>query len=670
MGNKRITDLTPIVKPTGLSVMPLVHQGATRQITLDNLFTYVDDNYFKSGKAPSISDNLGNNYNQFKVISGNFLVSGSNIVRINTGIFRVDNSGFFQNYLSGKNVYIDNLSVSGLNLSGGSVQGDLTVLGNLRVSGDLTTLSTDFEIEDKNITFASIPSGLFLNNSGLDGAGFTVKGSDSDKKITWYNTEVNQNLNPLFTGTWQVDQNFQVEKKLRTSGTATFDSGVYITNSNINNPLKFGPNINLFSSGAGSNILATDQNLYVEKDVFIQDDLFVRNNFDVSGNQIRLLGNVTLGNSSLNTITFLGGFVQDVKPVNDWVNDASSPFQSLGISTNRWKEVFAGRGYFHNSVNITGTLRVTGDAFVSGNTTIGDSSSDILLVDSTPTFRSPNVFIQNNLNITGNLNVTGSTVLGDSTADRITLNGYVNSDIDPETNNTRDLGMPNLRWNNTYFNNSFVNNNHVSGVLTVGGNTTIGGSTTITGDLNVTGNTSISGNATIYGSVVFGDAAASDTVNFANARINSNIEPNTDNVFNFGAANRRWASLRTTAVFVEAVGAAPGNLNVSGSTVLGDSTSDILTLNARINTDVVPSTSSSRSLGIASILWNNVFTNNLNVSGNTTFGDATSDRVTFNALVNSTIVPEANNTRDLGTNLLYWRNLFGTNIISNVVNSS
>lgn len=490
MGNKRITDLTPITIPTGLDVFPLVHQGAVRQINLDNLFTYVDTHYFKSGKAPAVTDSLGYNYNQFKDISGNFIVSGGDIVRVSNKSFRVDHSGYFETFLSGRNVYIDNLSVSGLSLSGGAIQGDLTILGNLRVSGDVTSLSTDFEIEDKNITFASVPTGL-LDNVGLDGAGFTVKGLDSDKHITWYNSD---------GGTWQVDQNFEIEGKSRTTGTATFNSGVYITNSNGDNPLKLGPNINLYASGTSSSILSLDQNLFVRKNVTIADNLYVQDNLDVSGNQIRLLGDVTLGTSASNNITFLGGFVQDVKPVNDWANEASTPYQALGINNKRWKELYAGKGIFHDSVNVTGNVRITGDLFVTGSSFIGDGEQDNLDVKATPVFRSTNSIFENNVNISGNLNV------GDSNSKNLSVNStvYLNNGNLFVKNNSKISGNLEVSGNvvlgdnlsNTLIVNSTPvlksSKNYILNDINVGQNLKISGAVEIGSDSNVVLNTSSS----------------------------------------------------------------------------------------------------------------------------------------------------------------------------------
>jgi hypothetical protein len=50
--------------------------------------------------------------------------------------------------------------------------------------------------------------------------------------------------------------------------------------------------------------------------------------------------------------------------------------------------------------------------------------------------------------------------------------------------------------------------------------------------------------------------------------------------------------------------------------------------------------------------------NDLTTTGNTVLGNATSDRVSINAYVNSSIIPSTNGTVSLGTNALRWDNLF------------
>ena len=48
----------------------------------------------------------------------------------------------------------------------------------------------------------------------------------------------------------------------------------------------------------------------------------------------------------------------------------------------------------------------------------------------------------------------------------------------------------------------------------------------------------------------------------------------------------------------------------------------------------------------------------LATTGNVTLGDATSDTVTFNGRIASSLVPSADDTFDLGTSALRWRTLF------------
>ena len=75
------------------------------------------------------------------------------------------------------------------------------------------------------------------------------------------------------------------------------------------------------------------------------------------------------------------------------------------------------------------------------------------------------------------LTVNGNTALGSDTADRISINGYVNTAIVPDANNTRDLGTTALRWNNGYI------RNLVGNTLTIDADATISGNLVVVGDL-------------------------------------------------------------------------------------------------------------------------------------------------------------------------------------------
>ena len=68
-----------------------------------------------------------------------------------------------------------------------SVSGNATVTGNLTVSGTETIINTTtLEVEDKNIGISSVSPKL--NDANLDGAGITIHGADSDKTLTWDNS--------------------------------------------------------------------------------------------------------------------------------------------------------------------------------------------------------------------------------------------------------------------------------------------------------------------------------------------------------------------------------------------------------------------------------------------------------------------------------------------------
>jgi hypothetical protein len=108
------------------------------------------------------------------------------------------------------------------------------------------------------------------------------------------------------------------------------------------------------------------------------------------------------------------------------------------------------------------------------------------------------------------------------------------------------------------------------------------------------------------------------------------------------------------------------NLTVNGNTTLGDATSDTVAFNARANTNLEPSTNNAVNLGSSALNWGTAFVNtlqvaanttltgNLNVNGNTTLGDATSDTVTFTARAASDLTPSTSNTRSLGSSTLNW----------------
>jgi hypothetical protein len=117
--------------------------------------------------------------------------------------------------------------------------------------------------------------------------------------------------------------------------------------------------------------------------------------------------------------------------------------------------------------NVTGVNSLTATTLVvNDNATLGSSNTDSLAVnaristDLEPVTNNArdigtngrnwrDGFFGRNLQ-TVNFSSTGSTTLGDATADLITANGRFNTDLVPSTDNARDLGTSALKWKQVY----------------------------------------------------------------------------------------------------------------------------------------------------------------------------------------------------------------------------
>jgi cytoskeletal protein CcmA (bactofilin family) len=482
MANKRISDLIELITPTGDSILPITHQGATRKLSLDNLFTYVDANYFKSGKSPYVTDDLGYRYNQFKNISGNFLVSGSDIVRINTGTFQVDNSGIFKKYISGEYCEISNLNNRRGTLEQVNIQ-------NLTVSGNVSSL---------NIT------GNKVNVSGQ--------------------IDINQNL-----------------RFLQSSRT---------------NSLEFASGVLMYATGE-NNTLGITSPVYFRGPITAEDPVTIRDNFYVTGNDIRFYGNIILGADQSNTVRLNGGWIGDIKPASDWLNEADDIYYDLGNPVARWRYVYAGKGVFHDSLSISGRLSVSGDTNITGRTTIGKDSNDTLRINATPTFTAPKVYIQNDLEISGGIKI------GDISNDAL------------EINSTATFNAP-----NTFFtqNVKIRNDLDVSGDLRTSGKIVLEGDQFIfspdvnlyrasSGVLKTDSSLFIEKNLTVSGHATLGNGPEDD-IHFS-GQIDTNIIPNYSNTYNIGSTGLQYKNIYSSSTAFLNNANLSGNLEVSGTLNVG-----------------------------------------------------------------------------------------------------
>ena len=148
-----------------------------------------------------------------------------------------------------------------------------------------------------------------------------------------------------------------------------------------------------------------------------------------------------------------------------------------------------------------------------------------------------------------------------------------------------------------------------------------------------------------------------DTATFT-ARIASNFDPSATNLYNLGQSALRWQNLWLSSKLTSLDGLFTGDLQVDGNTILGDTNADTLAVNARVSTSVIPSADNSSNLGSLLQRWASLWLgSNLQVDGNTILGDSPSDTVTINAGFASPINPSVDNFYDFGTFDYRWKQI-------------
>lgn len=129
------------------------------------------------------------------------------------------------------------------NITAGNITGTSATFSNLTVNGTQTIINTNvLEVADINIGIAS--TATKLTNSQLNGAGFTIYGSQGDKTLTWDNSNTRLSFNtdvyaPKYYGDGSGLSGVTAGLTLRQAGstiaggaatTVNFASGATITN--------------------------------------------------------------------------------------------------------------------------------------------------------------------------------------------------------------------------------------------------------------------------------------------------------------------------------------------------------------------------------------------------------------------------------------------------------
>jgi hypothetical protein len=183
------------------------------------------------------------------------------------------------------------------------------------------------------------------------------------------------------------------------------------------------------------------------------------------------------------------------------------------------------------------------------------------------------------------------------------------------------------------------------------GNTSGNVLVTVTGNLHATGNITADGNITL-------GANSGDTITF-DGEVNSDIVPSANNTYNLGSNTLSWSNLYTNTITTSALTttnfSASGNLSVtgtstlSGNTTIGATSANTLNIVAGINSNLIPTTTTTYDIGSISRYWNNAYIRNLSIynglqiSSNSITSTGTNANLTLSANGSGTVYIPSNN---------------------------
>lgn len=304
---------------------------------------------------------------------------------------------------------------------------------------------------------------------------------------------------------------------------------------------------------------------------------------------------------------------------------------------------------------------------LASDVTAGDSDVHLKLVDASGDSRfqiadSANVVV-GYITSDGQANFTANVVSGGFTT---------TANILPQSDDAVDLGAPNREFRNAYIDGvanidelsmgtsagqgvstSLIPKTDAAGNLgsatrkwgTVWADTTNGGAGVfntlgVSGAFTANGTATFNGGFALNGDVDIGDSAA-DTLTVT-AQVDSDFDPQTGSQRSMGATNNRWHEIYANTVYANNITTdnnvtVGGDLTVTGATSLASGQ----TFTSPIGrfTNVISTTSAE-------------------FEGNVTLGSDNTDNIVINGLIDSSIIPDDDDSFDLGSASKEWRNLY------------
>ena len=124
----------------------------------------------------------------------------------------------------------------------------------------------------------------------------------------------------------------------------------------------------------------------------------------------------------------------------------------------------------------------------------------------------------------------------------------------------------------------------------------------------------------------------------------STLRPKSDDTLSLGTSTQEFKDLWIDGIahidnlVVDETATITTDLSVNGNVVLGSDAADTVTFNGKINTSLLPDADVTRDLGSPSLYWDDAYVQNINVIDNVIVGDAGSGVVDVDGVLYSTII--------------------------------
>ena len=513
-----------------------------------------------------------------------------------------------------------------------------------KIEGD----GTDLEIKGNNIKLTADTDVIIPSNVGLH---FT----DSAEKIESDGTDLTINAGADINLTAVADVNIPSGvgvtfgddgEKIEGDGTDLTIASSNDLNLTATTDINIPANVGLTFGDDGEKIEGDGTNLTISANKILLDSAVTSGSSVSTGSfgRLELAGNL----SAPSTGTGSFGLIESTTHVATTVE--SSTFACFGLISGS----SISTGSFGRVVVDYGNTQ----AFIIDNAKVSGSSV------TTGSFG--RLELAGNANIAGNITLGGSINIGDADTDDIVLGGEIKSNIIPDADATYDLGSSSKGWNDLHLGSGGVINLDGGDVtLTHSSNlVTITGGTTRVDKLEIDG---ANDHIDVDTDMVL-TAAADITLTPGGA----NVKPGSDSAIDLGVSGTAFRELFVDAIDLNGQGSISVggtgriDLDADDDTSIRASADDIITFEAGA-VDIAQMTStmavsgssvSTGSFGRLELAGNASIDGDLTLGGNITIGDADSDSITINADLTSNLIPNADNTFDLGSSAKQWKDIY------------